>query len=74
MGMSWSGAAPAPSLYKITALMVRCSCGHRSTLPRQRLVELAGRGILTTHQLRPRLKCSACNQRDELDLVPVLRG
>ena len=74
MSMGWSGAAPSPHFHTIPALLVRCGCGHGKTLSRNDLAGLVEKGIVTTHQLRPRLKCSVCEAKDGLELVPVLRG
>lgn len=73
MSVGWSEAAPVPGLGEIAALQIRCECcGHTRRLEGRDLRSLAEKGYATPFQLKPRLVCSQCKQKD-FDLMPVLR-
>lgn len=74
MSMGWSGSAATPLLASLPGLFIRCSCGHGKSLGGTEVAELAGKGIQTTEQLKRRLRCSACEGKDGLDVVPLLRA
>jgi hypothetical protein len=70
MSTGWSDGAP---LTEIAALQIRCECcGRIKRMGGMDLRTLAGKGVASTAQLKPRLVCSECGQRD-FDLMPILR-
>lgn len=73
MSLGWSDAASAPELKRLPGLMVRCRCGHGKAFDDEALAVLAAQGISTTSHLKRKLRCSACSERDSLDLIPILR-
>lgn len=71
MSMGWSGEVP---LADIPALQIRCECcGHIKRMQGRDLRAIAAKGILTVQQLKPKLRCSQCDQRD-MYLLPILRA
>lgn len=70
MSMGWSEGA---ALDEMAALLVCCnSCGHLRRKQGAELRSLALKGIETTVQLKRKLVCSACGQKD-FTVMPVLR-
>lgn len=70
MSMGWSDGA---ALDEVAALQVRCECcGHLRRKQRMELRGLMARGIVSTAQLKRKLVCSECGQKD-FTLMPILR-
>lgn len=70
MSMGWSDGA---MLGELPALQVCCNCcGHLKRKQGGELRKLEARGIETTAQLRRRLVCSECGQKD-FAVTPILR-
>lgn len=70
MSTGWSDAA---MLGELPALQVRCECcGHLRRKQGRELRELEAKGIETTAQLKRRLVCSECGQKD-FTVTPILR-
>jgi hypothetical protein len=74
MSVGWTGFAPSPRLETLPGVTIRCSCGHKKTLKREELMRLVAVGLKTAQQLEPRLRCSVCEAKEGLDVVPLLRG
>lgn len=70
MSTGWSDDM---ALGEMAAIQVRCECcGHLRRKQNRELRELTAKGIETTVQLKRRLVCQECGQRD-FTVTPILR-